>query len=137
MILFSGWISKGFSQNELTFGRHGLDCRGSGICSFTTASSRSLGNAKILYQDENVILRIYRDRITKEEEKKLLGSSRVLANGKMLSIFHLESELPLTENIQKSFSKTQTTITKISSGDYPMSIEEKYIDILILKTDQR
>lgn len=123
-----------FGQNELTFGRHGADCRGSGICSFNVPSSKNQADANSIFienEDGSITLRIFRDKLTTDDENKLMGTTITEANMRKLS-FTMQAALPLPVEIQEILVATKLKNTQeLEAKTYPTVIREDYIDITI------
>lgn len=118
----------------LTFGRLGLDCSGRGACSFKTTENREDTNAVATYNKDNTItFIIYRSKITKEDDLKIVGQPLTRDSKVSDLTFVMEDDLIL-DTYTKSRLHTPLQLTKIPKGNYALSItEDTYTITLILE----
>jgi len=79
-----------------------------------------------------IILRIHRDKLTKEEQDRILGVP-IIPRSKNDLQFIMEKALPLPEDITALTSKTRSKqLTVLEAKSYPTIISDQYIDITIV-----
>lgn len=120
------------AQNAtITIGR-GTDCFGRGACSITIEHSNEYNAAFIKNNDGTTTLRIYRQKLNKEDEDRIFGSPITEFNINSLN-FRMEEEIPIHQVIEPlSSSANSKELDKLKIGVYATIITANYIDILIL-----
>ena len=122
----------GFTQNvKLTIGR-GTNCFGRGACSISTENSNNY-NANFVQNANGVtFLRIYRDKLTKNEEDRVLGVPINSVNQNLLN-FIMDEPLILSENLKQLTSPIRSKqLDILKSGTYQTVITPSYIDIKLV-----
>ena len=120
---------------RITTGRR-TGCFGSGMCTITKVDDikhESQANAILITKKNgSAILRVYRERLTTQEESKLMGAA--ITNHNKSSIkFKMEEILPLIAEIKQitsSISSNQLSVLPV--GSYATLITDKYIDITLV-----
>lgn len=109
-------------------------CTGRGICTITNApnpmnkTAQKTNNASIIQTKEStVILRVYRDLLTKEELDHILGMPITSKNKDSIQ-FTMEETLQLPEDIITGYKQ----ISILEAKTYPTVISEEYVDIIII-----
>lgn len=120
------------AQNaNLTIGR-GTNCFGRGACSITIENTNQYNATFIKKPDGTTLLRVYRQKLDKQDEDRILGNPITSLNMNSLK-FMMEEEIPINPAIIQSFpSSNSKKIDKLKVGVYSTTISTKYIDILIL-----
>jgi len=122
----------GSAQNAtITIGR-GTDCFGRGACSITIENSSEYNATFLKNIDGTMTLRIYRLKLTKENEDRLFGVPITEFNIDSLN-FRMEEEIPIssaTELLPSSINAKE--LGKLKIGVYSTTITTSYIDIQIL-----
>jgi len=137
-ILFIGYTLS--AQNAtITVGR-GTNCFGRGLCSITNTSisnsSSQISNASfIIIKDSITVLRIYRDKLSKDESDRILGEPITSKNIDSLE-FIMEEVLSIPTRMQQYTAVDNVQkIRALEIKTYPTEITEKYIDITITKKE--
>lgn len=122
----------GFTQNvKMTIGR-GTNCFGRGACSISTENSNNY-NANFVQNANGVTsLRIYRDKLTREEEDRVLGVPINSVNQNLLK-FVMDEPLVLPENLKQLTAPTRSKqLDTLKQGTYQTVITAAYIDIKLV-----
>jgi len=114
-------------------------CTGRGICTITSPTdptnktAESTNNASIIKAvNGSAILKVYREKLTKEESDRILGAP-IISKSKETLEFTMEEALVLPEEIS-----TQTAVTRsrqinvLEAKTYPTVITDAYINITII-----
>ncbi len=122
----------GLAQNvRITIGR-GTNCFGRGACSISTESSKNYNAAFIQTANGASILRIYRQKLSKEEDDRVLGEPITSSNLNELE-FTMEESLFLSEHIKQLTSPIRSKqLDSLKAGAYATFVTPNYIDITIL-----
>jgi len=126
-----------FSQeHKATFGKYTGCLRAGGICTIETPQISEAENTNnisfITTQEGATIIRIYRDKLTPDEQDQILGEPITLKNKSLLQ-FKMEEALPLPEQIKSLTSTTKSKqLTTLEAKTYPTVITDTYIDITII-----
>lgn len=120
-----------------TFGKYPDCIRRGGICTISNTSSTSTiksatGNISfITSKDGATVLRVHRDKLTKEEQDLILGAP-ITSNTKNSLQFTMEAAIALpTDNMVLSATKSTKQLTTLDAKTYPTTISDTYIDITI------
>ncbi|WP_299767069.1 hypothetical protein [uncultured Dokdonia sp.] len=109
--------------------------QGRHLCSIENISQKDVNraNASFITTEEGaIILRIHRDKLTKEEQDRILGAPITSRNKNDLQ-FTMEKALSLPEGITALTSKTRSKqLTILEAKSYPTIISDQYIDITIV-----
>lgn len=118
-------------QGEVAFGKY-TDClRPGGICTFGSSNNKAHANTQITYNMDNTItLIIDRNKMTKDDEYKMLGQ-HLEANSKVNELTFARDEDLVLENDLKTSLKIANHLTKIAKGSYPVLINEHTITITL------
>ena len=121
------------AQNaNLTIGR-GTNCFGRGACSITIENTNQYNATFIKKPDGTTLLRVYRQKLDKLDEDRILGNPITSLNMNTLK-FKMEEEILIYPAIVQSYSTSNwKKIDKLKVGIYPTTITTNYIDILILE----
>jgi hypothetical protein len=128
------WLPfSGPAQNvKITIGR-GTNCFGRGACSISTESSKNCNAAFIQLANGSVILRIYRKKLSKEEDERVLGEPITSANLNVLK-FTMEEPLYFFENIKQFTAPVRSKqLDSLKTGSYSTLITPNHIDITLIK----
>lgn len=120
-----------------SFGKYPDCIRRGGICTITSTppssaiKSTTANISFITAKDGATILRIYRDKLTKEEQDLVLGAP-ITSKTKNSLQFTMEAAiaLPVDNNILKT-TKSVKKPTTLAAKTYPTHISDSYIDITI------
>ncbi|MEM7087099.1 MAG: hypothetical protein AAF489_13010 [Bacteroidota bacterium] len=120
------------AQNAtITIGR-GTDCFGRGACSITIENSNEFNATFFKNHNGTTILRIYRDKLSKENEDRIFGNPITEFNMNSLN-FQMEEEIPIHNTIEPSTSSTwPKELNRLKTGIYPTVITMNYIDVQVL-----
>ena len=124
-------------EYRATFGKYPDCLRRGGICTITSTPSSSAiksitGNISFITQkDGAIILRVYRDKLTKEEQDIILGVPITSRTNNSLQ-FTMETAIALPKD-DSALSATKSTkeLSTLEAKTYPTIISDKYIDITI------
>lgn len=112
--------------------------QGRHLCSIESVSQKDNNRTNVSFittKEGAIILRIHRDKLTKEEQDRILGMPITSRNKNDLQ-FILEEALPLPEDITALISKTRSKqLTVLEAKSYPTIISDQYIDITIVMTE--
>ena len=121
----------------LTVGR-GTNCFGRGACSLTSIQNRDSNaiNASFIYTaDGKTLLRVYRNKLSKDDEIKLLGAA-ITARNKNTLTFLMEEPLQLTKEITELTSRIKSKqLQELAVGTYTTTISDQFIDIEIVPSE--
>ena len=120
------------AQNAtITIGR-GTNCFGRGACSITIENSNEY-NARFLKNlDGTTTLRIYRQKLNKQDEDRIFGNPITEFNINFLN-FRMEEEIPISPAIAPlPSSQNSKELDKLKIGVYATTISSNYIDIHII-----
>ena len=132
-------VTNALSQEFTTTFAKYPDCkRGRGICDIRTPpegekSTVSNANTSFVTDDNgSTILRIYRDKLTQEEQDQLLELS-IVSTTKNKMQFVMEEALPLSENIkERTAVKKLRQLKVLEAKTYPVIVTDAFIDITIV-----
>lgn len=137
-ILLMGLHSIALSQEyTATFGKNPTCHRQGGICTMQSGSGSSKGansnNVSIIQtKDGATIIRVYRERLTQEEEDRIFGAPIVAETKNSLQfVMHEAIDLP-PEIVSVTDMTKSRQIQTLEAKNYPVVISDKYIDITIL-----
>ena len=115
-----------------SFGRLGSDCSGRGVCSFNIDSNKAQVNSQLIYnEDYTLTLIIDRNKITKEEEVKIVGEILTETSKVNEITFLMEDELVLKDET-KTTLKITNQLTKIAKGNYSALITKNTITLTLI-----
>jgi len=120
------------AQNAIiTIGR-GTNCFGRGACSITTENTKSYNASFIHNSDGTTVLRIYRDKLSKEDEDRVLGEPITYSNKSSLQ-FELVETIFFSQNIKECTSSIKLKqLDSLSAKIYATKITSQFIDITII-----
>jgi len=133
--------SSALSQEyKATFGKYTGCLRTGGICTITnipsaiSKTSENRNNTSFIQTKEGAtILRVYRNKLTQDEQDHILGTPITSKNKSSLQ-FIMEETLPLSKDIIAATSKIRSKqLTRLEAKTYPTVISDKYIDITIVR----
>jgi hypothetical protein len=103
----------------------GEGCKGRGSCGFTTGNSVESVNAQIyIDKEKNLKVHINRDKISLEDEIKIVGQE-ITINTEMEELsFIMEDELSLNKEVTTALKITDN-LTTIPIGEFPIQVTEK------------
>ena len=106
----------------------GRDCFGGmGLCSTQNTDLAGANASLSKNSDGTLTLKIFREKLTKEEEAHIFGQAISLANKNSLSFEQPES-FDLSEDL-KSGLEIGPSLQKIKAGNYPTEITKETISI--------
>lgn len=124
-------------EYKATFGKKPTCNKHGGICSIQSSNNQNKttnpNNVSFMYTKEGAtILRIYREKLTKDEQDRILGTP-ILSKSKEASEFIMEEALPLPEEISRVTATDKSKqLTTLEAKTYPTVITEEYKDITII-----
>ena len=132
-------VTNAISQDfTATFGKYTGCLRTGGICTISEppegdTSAVSNANTSFVTDDNgSTTLRIYRDKLTQEEQDQLLELS-IVSTTKNKMQFVMEEALPLSENIkERTAVKKIRQLTVLEAKTYPVIVTDAFIDITIV-----
>lgn len=128
ILLLGGLNLSLYAQNtNVTFGRYG-DCNsGRGICGIQfNEASRATNNADIVWENDQLILRIYKEKITTQQQSKIVTSINELDQTtlKIEANFNLNKE---TANYIAGL--TGFVFNTIDELPYPIYYTDQFIEL--------
>ncbi|MEP0266823.1 hypothetical protein [Dokdonia sp.] len=136
-------ITIAFSQTTMITIGSRTGCTGRGICTITNTPDTdnktvNTNNASFIHIKEGTtVLRIYRNKLTQDEQDRVLGTSITSKNKDSLQ-FIMEEALSLSEQVTAIISITRSKqITELEAKTYPTIITEDYIDITIIEPNTK
>lgn len=124
-------------EHKATFGKYTGCLRTGGICTISsppTSSKASEDNniSVLAKKDGSIILRIYREKLSKEDEYSIFNQDITDQSKNTLQFTMLEA-LPLSEKLTDTLpTQKSKQLTVIEAKEYPTTISDSYIDITIV-----
>lgn len=128
-------------EHTATFGKNPTCNRQGGICTMQPGSSSSksenVNNVSIiLTKDGATILRIYRERLTQDEEDRIFGVP-IVAETKNSLQFTMHEAIALPSEVVAETAVTKSRqLQQLEAKSYPTVVTDKYIDIIIAEKEK-
>ena len=122
------------AQNAtITIGR-GTNCFGRGLCSITNTNnerSQEYNTSFIQIDTSIIVLRIYRDKLSKDQLDRIFGKPITSKNQDSLQ-FVLEESISIPQKLQKYTATDHLKqLAVLGIKTYPTKITKEHIDIII------
>jgi hypothetical protein len=113
-----------FSAGRFPNGK-GEGCKGRGSCGFTMSKSvDSVNSQAYIDKDQNLVVHIKREKISNEDELKIVGQEISIYTEMEELSFIMEEELPLNKEVITALKITDN-LTTIPIGEFPITVTEK------------
>lgn len=128
-------------EYQATFGKNPTCNRQGGICTMLPGSSSSknanTNNVSVIQTKAGAtIIRVYRERLTQEEEDRIFGVPLAAETKNSLQfVMHTAIELP-PEIVRATAVTKSRQIQRLEAKTYPTVITDKYIDITIVGKEE-
>ena len=120
--------------SQIKIGRHGACNSGRGICGIETNAASKSNNAQFLKDvNGNIILRLYKSKLSPEQIDRLFGKSITLETTN--EILQIEQAFDLDSITKNSmYQSTGIMLNLIDATHFEALINQHFIDVILLKS---
>ncbi|MEP2936644.1 MAG: hypothetical protein ABJM06_10430 [Gilvibacter sp.] len=120
--------------SEIKIGRHGACNSGRGICGIETQATSKTNNAQFIKDIYgNIILRLYKSKLSLEQIERLFGKS--ISQESDNEILQIEQAFALDSKTKNAMHEsTGILLNLIVASNFEALISEHFIDVILIKS---